>query len=313
VYREERLPGAVIARVAQSHIRVGTFQFFASRGDLAALHALTDHVIARHYPDANGPAELLDMVIARYAKLIAKWMGLGFIHGVMNTDNVSIAGETIDYGPCAFIDDFHPDSVFSAIDQYGRYAYANQPGIGAWNMAQFATALIPLMPDRDQAIADFTAAVHRMPALFEAEWLAVFGAKLGLANPREDDRKLITDLLDLMAKDGADFTNTFASLDTDTARDQFLNRDAFDAWAEHWSLRKSDSAAAIMTQANPQIIPRNHRIEEVIVAGKTGDMAPFHALLAAVTDPYASLTEATAPFARAPSKNEQVTRTFCGT
>ena len=143
VYREEILPGAIITRVAQSHIRVGTFQFFAARGDKEALQALTDHVIQRHYPDADGPAALLDMVIDRYANLIAKWMGLGFIHGVMNTDNVSIAGETIDYGPCAFIDDFHPDSVFSAIDQYGRYAYSNQPAIGAWNMAQFATALIP--------------------------------------------------------------------------------------------------------------------------------------------------------------------------
>jgi len=313
VYREERLPGAVIARVAQSHIRVGTFQFFASRGDLAALHALTDHVIARHYPKANGPGELLDMVIARYAELIAKWMGLGFIHGVMNTDNVSIAGETIDYGPCAFMDGFHPDSVFSAIDQFGRYAYANQPGIGAWNMAQFATSLMPLMSDRDQAITDFTAAVHRMPVLFEAEWLAVFAGKLGITNPGDDDRALITDLLDLMAKDGADFTNTFASLGSENARDQFLNRDAFDAWAERWALRKSQDAADIMALANPKIIPRNHRIEEVITAGRHGDFAPFHALLAAITVPYAPLTDATAPFARAPSKDEQVTRTFCGT
>ncbi|MCK0094241.1 YdiU family protein [Yoonia sp. F2084L] len=309
VYREERLPGAVIARVAQSHIRVGTFQFFASRGDTMALHALTDHVIARHYPQANGPAELLDLVIARYAKLIAKWMGLGFIHGVMNTDNVSIAGETIDYGPCAFIDGFHPDSVFSAIDQYGRYAYSNQPGIGAWNMAQFATALIPLMPDREAAIEEFTAAVHRMPALYEAEWLKVFGAKLGIANPVEDDRALITDLLDLMTKDGADFTNTFTSL----SRDQFINRDAFDVWADRWHLRRPEDAENLMAQANPQIIPRNHRVEEVIVAGRNGDFAPFHALLAAVTSPYAPLTDETTHFARAPSKDEQVTRTFCGT
>jgi uncharacterized protein YdiU (UPF0061 family) len=313
VYREERLPGAVIARVAQSHIRVGTFQFFASRGDMVALHALTDHVIARHYPGATGPAELLDRVIARYAKLIAHWMGLGFIHGVMNTDNVSIAGETIDYGPCAFIDGFHPDSVFSAIDQYGRYAYSNQPGIGAWNMAQFATALIPLMPNRDAAIEDFTAAVHRMPALYEDAWLSVFGAKLGIADPVADDRALITDLLDLMAKDGADFTNTFANLDAANARDQFINRDAFDTWSARWQTRKSAASADIMAQANPQIIPRNHRVEEVIQAGRTGDFAPFHALLAAVTAPYAPLTEATAKFARAPSKDEMVTRTFCGT
>ena len=311
VLREERLPGAVITRVAQSHIRVGTFQFFASRGDMVALQALTDHVIARHYPDADGPAALLDLVIARYARLIAKWMGLGFIHGVMNTDNVSIAGETIDYGPCAFMDGFHPDSVFSAIDQYGRYAYANQPGIGAWNMAQFATALIPLMPDRDAAIDSFTAAVHRMPALYEDAWLAVFGAKLGISDPVADDRTLINDLLDLMTKDGADFTNTFANLDK--ARDQFIDRTAFDAWTVRWQARKSGNAAAIMAQANPQIIPRNHRVEDVINAGRTGDFAPFHALLAAVTAPYAPLTKATTPFARAPGNDEKVTRTFCGT
>jgi uncharacterized protein YdiU (UPF0061 family) len=313
VYREDRLPGAVIARVAQSHIRVGTFQFFASRGDIVALRALTDHVIARHYRQADGPADLLDMVIARYAKLISQWMGLGFIHGVMNTDNVSIAGETIDYGPCAFMDAFHPDSVFSAIDQYGRYAYSNQPGIGAWNMAQFATALIPLMPDRDAAIEDFTVAVHRMPALYEDAWLQVFGAKLGIADPVEDDRALITDLLDLMAKDGADFTNTFANLNAAHARDQFINRDAFDAWVVRWTPRKSQDAAAIMAQANPQIIPRNHRVEEVIQAGLSGDLAPFHALLGAVTAPYAALTETTSPYARAPGKDEMVTRTFCGT
>lgn len=309
VLREEVLPGAVITRVAQSHIRVGTFQYFAAQGDMTSLHALTDHVIARHYPQANGPAELLDAVIARYAALIAKWMGLGFIHGVMNTDNVSIAGETIDYGPCAFIDGFNPDAVFSAIDQFGRYAYSNQPGIGAWNMAQFATSLIPLMPDRDAAIADFTAAVHRFPVIYESEWLAVFGAKLGLANVSEDDRTLITDLLDLMAKDGADFTNTFAALN----RDQFLDRAAFDAWATRWHLRRSDNAAAIMAKANPQIIPRNHQVEAAIQAGRTGDYAPFHALLSAVTAPYDALTDTSRPFARAPSKDEQVTRTFCGT
>lgn len=313
VYREEVLPGAVIARVAQSHIRVGTFQYFASRGDLAALHALTDHVIARHYPTANGPAQLLDMVIARYAALIAKWMGLGFIHGVMNTDNVSIAGETIDYGPCAFIDGFHPDSVFSAIDQFGRYAYSNQPGIGAWNMAQFATALIPLMPDRDAAIEGFTAAVHRFPVLYEQQWLQVFGEKLGLANVCEDDRALITDLLDLMTKDGADFTNAFANLHTPNARDQFINRAGFDVWSERWTLRRSPDAATIMAQANPQIIPRNHRVEEAITAGRNGDLAPFHELLKFATQPYAELTDQSEHYARAPTIDEQVTRTFCGT
>ncbi len=311
VYREGVLPGAIITRTAQSHIRVGTFQFFAARGDMQALQALTEHVIARHYLDAKGPADLLDAVIANYAKLIAKWMSLGFIHGVMNTDNVSIAGETIDYGPCAFIDAFHPDTVFSAIDQYGRYAYSNQPGIGAWNMAQFATALIPLMPDRDAAIDDFTAAVHRFPPLYEEAWLANFGAKLGLATPTDDDQKLIGDLLDLMTKDGADFTNTFAALGQQNARDQFIDRDAFDTWQCRWQKRGPD--AALMARSNPKIIPRNHRVEEAITAGRNGDLAPFHALLAAVTQPYAPLTKATEAYARPPTEDEKVTRTFCGT
>ncbi|MEL6683518.1 MAG: YdiU family protein [Pseudomonadota bacterium] len=313
VYREDVLPGAVITRVAQSHIRVGTFQFFASRGDLEALNALMEHVIARHYPDANGPADLLDMVIERYAKLIARWMGLGFIHGVMNTDNVSIAGETIDYGPCAFMDAFHPDTVFSAIDQFGRYAYSNQPGIGAWNMAQFATALIPLMPDRDAAIEDFTKAVHRCPEIYDTAWLDVFGCKLGINDAGEADRTLITDLLDLMTKDGADFTNVFANLGNETVRDQFIDRDVFDAWNARWHARAAPDASAIMAAANPMIIPRNHRVEEAINAGLKGDLSPFHALLDAVTNPFAPLSDETAKFARAPSQDERVTRTFCGT
>ncbi len=311
VLREEVLPGAVITRVAQSHIRVGTFQVLAARGDLQALQALTDHVIDRHYPEASGPAELLDAVIARYADLIAKWMGLGFIHGVMNTDNVSIAGETIDYGPCAFMDAYHPQTVFSAIDQQGRYAYANQPGIGAWNMAQFATALIPLMADRDKAITDFTAAVHRMPDLYDAAWLKVFGAKLGIASPTEDTRSLITDLLALMETDGADFTNTFAALGTDGARDQFLDRAAFDAWETAWQAMSPDST--LMAASNPQIIPRNHHVEAAITAGREGNFAPFEAMLAAVTAPFAPLNDSTKAYAKAPTQNERVTRTFCGT
>ncbi|MEJ6402291.1 protein adenylyltransferase SelO [Yoonia sp. 2307UL14-13] len=311
VYREDVFPGAIITRVAQSHIRVGTFQYFAARGDVEALQALTDHVIARHYPDAAGPADLLDQVIARYAALIARWMSLGFIHGVMNTDNVSIAGETIDYGPCAFMDVFHPQTVFSAIDQFGRYAYMNQPGIGAWNMAQFATALIPLMSDREEAITTFTEAVHRFPDMHEAEWLKRFGAKLGLAAPSAKDVSLINDLLDLMARDGADFTHTFAQLGSEKARDQFLDRDAFDVWHLRWQRRDPDTA--LMAQANPQIIPRNHRVEAMITAGREGDYAPFHALLRAVTQPYAALTDDTAKYARAPTDDERVQRTFCGT
>lgn len=309
VYRETRLPGAIITRVAQSHIRVGTFQFFAARKDIDALRALTDHVIARHYPQADGPAALLDAVIARYARLIARWMGLGFIHGVMNTDNVSIAGETIDYGPCAFVDDFAHGAVFSAIDQQGRYAYGNQPQIGAWNMAQFATALIPLMADRDRAVQDFTAAVQGFAPIYAHAWLQVFAAKLGIADPTPEDAALITDLLNLMAQDGADFTATFAALSDDQGRDQFIDRAAFDVWAIRWRARQSPQAAEIMARANPRVIARNHQVEAAIAAGVAGDFAPFEALLAAVTQPYTD----NAVFSRPPSRNERVTRTFCGT
>lgn len=312
VYRETKLPGAIITRVAQSHIRVGTFQFFAARKDIDALRALTDHVIARHYPDADGPAALLDAVIARYAQLVARWMGLGFVHGVMNTDNVSIAGETIDYGPCAFVDAFSHAALFSAIDQQGRYAYANQPQIAAWNMAQFATSLIPLMPDRDKAVQDFTAAVHRFIPIYSAAWLQIFAAKLGITDPGPEDAALVTDLLALMDRDGADFTATFTALGSNQARDQFLDREAFDKWAARWTPRQAADAQAMMAQANPQIIPRNHQVEAAIQSGVAGDFAPFEALLAAVTQPYI-VDEGREKFTRPPTSDERVTRTFCGT
>lgn len=306
VYRETVLPGAVLTRVASSHIRVGTFQILASRGMVDELSALTDYTITRHYPDADGPAGLLNAVIATQATLIAKWMGYGFIHGVMNTDNASIAGETIDYGPCAFMDGYHPARVFSAIDQMGRYAYQNQPGIAAWNMAQLATALLVLMPDQDQAIVDFTAAVNTLPALYLAERSQIFAAKLGLHTP---DDTLADDLLALMAADEADFTTVFADLAN--ARDQFINRDGFDAWAVRWSAQNPDPA--IMAAANPQIIPRNHRIEAAIQAGLSGDFALFHALHRATLTPFAPLTDETKPFAQPPTADNTVTQTHCGT
>lgn len=313
VFRETRLPGAVLTRVAQSHIRVGTFQVHAARSDHGALQALYDHTRARHYPDADSPTAMLDAVVARQADLVAQWMGLGFIHGVMNTDNCSVAGETIDYGPCAFMDAYDPAKVFSSIDQMGRYAYGNQPGIAAWNCAQLATALIPLMPDRDAAIETFTNSVNRFPDHYDTAWLRVFGAKLGLADPGPDDRALIAELLDLMTRDGADFTNTFAALATDAAQDQFTDRDAFAQWQGRWHARRAPDHIARMDAVNPRIIPRNHQIEAVIAAGVSGDFAPFHGLLAAITNPFAALDPSRAPFARAPSTAEVVTRTFCGT
>ena len=203
VVREAPLPGAVLTRVAASHIRVGTFQYFAARQDVDALKALTDHVIARHFPGVDGPLGLLDAVIARQAALVAQWMGLGFIHGVMNTDNTTVSGETIDYGPCAFMDAYHPAKVFSSIDAHGRYAYGRQPEILVWNLAQLATTLLPLIDeDRNAAIEVATEAVHRFPDLYADQWRAVFGAKLGIeAGP--DDDALIEDLLSGMAEVGA--------------------------------------------------------------------------------------------------------------
>ena len=316
VYRPEgALPGAVLTRVAASHIRVGTFQYFAARRDLDRLRTLCDHTIARHAPGATGPADLLRSVIARQARLVAQWMGVGFIHGVMNTDNTALSGETMDYGPCAFMDVYHPDTVFSSIDAHGRYGYANQPQIIAWNMAQLATALVPLMPDQEAAIAEFTEAVHAMPAMIEAEWRGVFGRKIGLDAATPDDDALIADLLKLMAEGRADFTNTFRALATGgAARDQFLDPAAFDAWEGRWQqrLRAEAGPQAVMRAANPAVIPRNHRVEQMIDAAVAGDYAPFRRLLRVLSRPHEEQPDA-ADLTRPPQPAERVQQTFCGT
>ncbi|EDQ04761.1 hypothetical protein DSM14862_01635 [Sulfitobacter indolifex] len=306
------LPGAIVTRVAASHLRVGTFQVFAHRGEVEALKTLTDYAIARHYPDADGPLGLLRAVCAAQAELVAQWMSFGFIHGVMNTDNCSISGETIDYGPCAFMDAFHQGRVFSSIDRQGRYAYGNQPQIVVWNMAQLATSLLQQMDDKETAVEEATEIVHEMPELIEAAWLRRFAAKVGISNPRPEDVDLINELLSLMQTDGADFTNTFRALGTDQARDQFTNRDAFDTWAEGWRARIKDQPdpKAVMQAANPAVIPRNHRIEQMIVAAVAGDMTPFERLMTALSTPF----DETAPeLQRPPTEDEIVPATFCGT
>ncbi|WP_299653244.1 YdiU family protein [uncultured Tateyamaria sp.] len=309
VYREQgALPGAVLTRIASSHLRVGTFQIFAHRGHIDELRTLTDYAIARHHPDVDGPMGLLKAVCAAQAELVAAWMSVGFIHGVMNTDNCTISGETIDYGPCAFMDAYHEGRVFSSIDQTGRYAYGNQPRIAVWNMAQLATALIQLFDDKEQAVEDATAIVHAMPELLQAAWLRRFGAKIGLADATPDDQPLIEGLLSLMQTDGADFTNTFAALPTDTARDQFTDRDAFDTWHTRWQVRTPDPT--LMAHTNPQIIPRNHRIEAMIDAAVAGDMAPFHRLMTALATPYQATDT---DLHRPPTQQEIVPATFCGT
>ncbi len=321
VQRDGFLPGAVFTRVAASHIRVGTFQYFAARKDIEALQALSDHCIARHFPQAQGPADLLDAVIGAQARLIAQWMGVGFVHGVMNTDNMTISGETIDYGPCAFLDAYHPDTVFSSIDQFGRYAYANQPQIAVWNLAQLATALLTLIPDREAGIEMFTAAVNGFAARFDAEWHGVLRAKLGLGTAQPDDPALAFDLLARMADNGADFTRSFRALsgaDPRQARDEFIDPTAFDAWFATWQDRLAQEGAgdaarrARMQAVNPARIARNHRVEQVIEAAVAGDLAPFETLMAALAHPFDE-DPAHAAYADPPLDGEHVTRTFCGT
>jgi uncharacterized protein YdiU (UPF0061 family) len=332
VAREAMLPGAVLTRIASSHIRVGTFQYFAARRDGDSVRQLADHVIARHYPDAaiaeNPYCALLDAVIARQAALIARWMQVGFIHGVMNTDNCSIAGETIDYGPCAFMDAFDPKTVFSSIDQMGRYAYGNQPAIGLWNLTRLAECLVPLLGDNeDQGVEIAQSALGGFAETFNAAYRAGFNAKLGLFTEAGEDLGLLQDLLAAMKLGQADFTLTFRRLsdaaidpsDLAAVRSLFTDPTGFDEWAVHWLQRiaaePQDGAArqAAMRAVNPAFIPRNHRVEAVISAAiGNHDFAPFEELLAVLANPYQDQPKF-ARYADPPQPHERVLETFCGT
>lgn len=332
VLRETALPGAVLTRVASSHIRVGTFQYFAARRDTEGVRQLADHVITRHYPElANSERPylaLLSAVIARQADLVARWLLVGFIHGVMNTDNTSISGETIDYGPCAFMDHYDPAQVFSSIDEMGRYAYANQPRIAQWNLTRLAECLLPLISgDQDKAIADAQAAIGEFVEVFDAAYQAGLRRKLGLFTARDNDRVLAQDLLDAMAKNQADFTLTFRRLgdaalgpDHDGAIGQlFADPTAYDEWAARWRQRLAgepqDSTArrTAMRSVNPAFIPRNHRVEAVIEAAvNRDDFAPFEELLAVLSKPYED-QPAFSAYAEPPEPHERVLQTFCGT
>src|SRR3954451_4695681 len=292
VLREEGpLPGAVLCRVAASHLRVGTFQYAAASGDRDVLRALADYAIARHHPDAahavNPYLELYRRVIAAQAELVARWMLVGFVHGVMNTDNMTISGETIDYGPCAFRDVFDPATVFSSIDEQGRYAYRNQAAVAQWNLARLGEALLPLIDeDADAAVAASVEAVNGFVAAFQGHWDEGMAAKLGLPAP---DPQLAEDLAALLRAQRVDFTSFFRALSAGTARDLFLDRDAFDAWAARRdALLPADRAAVAdaMDRVNPVYIPRNHRVEVALAAATAGDLAPFRTLLDAVSQPF---------------------------
>ncbi len=332
VMRETMLPGGVFTRVASSHIRVGTFQFFAARRDVEGLRALADHVIARHYPaarDAPHPYRaLLDSVVAAQADLIPRWLLVGFIHGVMNTDNMSVAGETIDYGPCAFMDTYHPATVFSSIDQGARYAYANQGRIAHWNLARLAETLMPLISDDESvAMSEAEAALAAFPPRFQANYLAGLRAKLGLATEQEGDAELVSGLLSAMAENGADFTLTFRRLadaalgpaSDEPVRELFVDPTAFDRWATGWRARLAaepqdgEARRAAMRAVSPAFIPRNHRVEAVIRAAvDRDDDAPFAELVEVLARPFED-QPGMARYAAPPEDAERVLETFCGT
>ena len=320
VIRENVMPGAVLTRVASSHIRVGTFQFFAARGDTEALKLLADHVIARHYPDAKSYRELFEKVMQRQANLVAQWLGVGFIHGVMNTDNVSIAGETIDYGPCAFMDAYHPETVFSSIDQTGRYAFGKQPQIAGWNLARLAECLLPLFDDdQDAALAQANESLQAYGEIFGKAYLAVLRRKFGLFTEQDGDGELAQSFMKLLMDNGTDYTLAFRHLSNGTARGLFEEPAAFDAWdatyRDRLAQEPQDEAArrAAMQAVNPVYIPRNHKVEAALAAAiQEDDFAPFEELLAVLAKPFEERPELES-YANPPSGDSKNYRTYCGT
>lgn len=328
--RETAEPGAIITRVAKSHIRIGSFQYIAAHGDAAQLKTFADYVIARHYPQcaqaANPYLALLGAVISAQAQLIAKWMSLGFIHGVMNTDNMSIAGETIDYGPCAFMDAFNPAQVYSFIDKQGRYAWGNQPKMASWNLTRFAETLLPLLSaEPEQAIELATAALQQFSGENEAAFLQLMGEKIGLKSTTKDDELLIRDLLNLMSANSADYSQTFRLLSlsvantTQGAAQLFADSSSWQQWANRWQTRLAAQGLALsevqqqMDATNPALIPRNHQIAKAIeLANTEGDLSLFNRLHKALQTPF-TLSGENADLAQPPMPEQCISNTFCGT
>lgn len=323
VWRDRPLPGAVLTRVATSHLRVGTFQGAAALRDEAALRALVEHALRLHYPDrigAENPAlALLQGVIDRQATLIAQWMQVGFVHGVMNTDNMAISGETIDYGPCAFMEAYDPETVFSSIDRHGRYAYGNQPVIAQWNLTRFAEALLPLLHPTEAAAIDLAkAALAEFGLRHREAMLAGFRRKLGLFNAEAEDAALIESLLAAMAAAQADFTTTFSALAAGLTHDDLAVESVDRDWLERWRARLArqpetkEQAAALARQASPRVIPRNLRVEAALSAAEDGDLTPFEHLLEVLASPY-DYDRPHRPEDLAPSRHDEPYTTFCGT
>lgn len=325
VIRETELPGAILTRVAASHLRVATFQYVAKWGTVEELQVLADYTLKRHFPDIEANESrylsLLQEVIKRQAMLIAKWQLVGFIHGVMNTDNMAISGETIDYGPCAFMDEYDPDTVFSSIDRHGRYAYGNQPYIGGWNLARFAETLLPLLDDdQDEAVNLAQAAISDYMEQYKSNWLAGMRAKLGIFNEEAEDESLFENLLTVMQKYRADYTNTFRALTFEKYEDMALfGSPEFAQWKEQWQERierqqeSKASSIQLMQNSNPALIPRNHRVEEALEAAvQNGDYSVMEKLLEVLSSPYAHTSEQ-ADYCTLPAPSAQPYRTFCGT
>ncbi len=325
VLREQTLPGAVLTRVAASHIRVGTFEYFAGLGDHDALGRLTDHTLRRHFPDraeSDHPAlALLEGVVERQASLIAHWMRVGFVHGVMNTDNMALSGETIDYGPCAFVDAYDPAAVFSSIDHHGRYAFGQQPRIAAWNLARLAEALLPILHPKPQAaLLRANEVIDSFSARFHRHWLASLRAKLGLFSVEPEDASLAEELLRWMQQSRADYTHTFRNLRADATPESTSPADAvFTAWHRRWTERLARQHQAetevirLMNANNPAVIPRNHMVEAALAAATTGnDFAQLERLNAALAKPY-DAADQTAALLNPPPPGTPACRTFCGT
>ncbi|RDI39170.1 protein adenylyltransferase SelO [Falsibacillus pallidus] len=324
-FRETELPGAVLTRIGSSHLRVGTFQYAAGIDSKEGLKELADYAIQRHYPDAenaeNPYLSLLQQVIERQAELIAKWQLAGFIHGVMNTDNMTISGETIDYGPCAFMDTFDPATVFSSIDIQGRYAYGNQPSMGGWNLARLAESLLPLLDeDEEKSLQLAQDAISEFPKQYYANWLAGMRAKLGIFNEEIEDKALIENLLGMMHKHKADYTNTFRALTLGKFEGiELFETEDFAEWKIQWEERlerqdqSKEDSEELMRKTNPSIIPRNHRVEEALKAAvEKGDYTVMEKLVAVLKNPYAYSADQE-EYARLPEPPERPYRTYCGT
>jgi len=332
VIREKILPGAVLVRVAASHVRVGTFQYFAARGEIDKLRTLAEYVIARHYPNLAGSPDrylaFLRAVALRQARLISQWMLNGFIHGVMNTDNMALSGETIDYGPCAFMEAYTPRAVFSSIDQRGRYAYGNQPAIAQWNLARFAEALLPLIDpeDPDRAVPAATGVLQEFVDCYESDWLSGVSAKLGLQADAEGDRELATDWLTLLEEQNVDFTQAWRRLadaavgNVESLDALFRDTQTLGVWIDHWRKRAAQESAAgdtrkaAMNRVNPLYIPRNHRVEEALAAASDrGDLEPFERLINVLANPFEERPEMESYAQPAPPELTASYKTFCGT